>query len=662
MDTMIETQNHGETANAWMALKRYFRHPAILLSTLALTTAVLYAGTLMFEFVWDDKPQIVDNPLIRSFGRVHKVFFSDLWYHTGRFQLYYRPLFVIWSMLNYKVAGLHPWGWHAGAVLMHVLATLAVFWLARKLGVEYWTAALTALIFALHPIHIETVAWISAAADSMATLFAVLAFGTFLKTREDGARHPILWHACSLVSLACALLTKEIALCFCVLVGAYICLFPRENRPRFWQRIGSGILAAFPYALVTVGYLVLRKYAFSEVTGTFDPHHGLVDVLITLPYVLAFYLRQLLLPLGLTGLYFTPYVSHHDLVRIIAPALILVGLSGVFIWWARKKHDLLVIFAAFWMLLGLAPALYLRCFGNGDFVRDRYIYLGSVGFAMLLAKSIVLLPGAGKWNAGTFRGATVAVLCLGYVCASIPQQAYWSSDLLIYSHAHQLYPQNPYTSIGLAREYERVGLYDRAIPLVESAYREDPAYLYTMYALADVYIAAGRKDEARVALIRAEKYMPEYRDSETGAAATAGMWGKIGDTGRALQLCSKVLSEDPELFSGLFNCGNIHLMAGDYAEAERLLTHAMQVASDLAGPRHFLGRALYLDGKNDQALPYLRQAVAMDPTVYDYHYWLGLSLEQRGDINDAREEYGQALKLNPESTEARGRLDKLEAK
>ncbi|HTR22621.1 MAG TPA: tetratricopeptide repeat protein [Terriglobales bacterium] len=660
MDTMIEVQEQTGRENAWVALRGYFRHPAILLATVALTTAVLYSGTLIFEFVWDDKPQIVDNPLIRSFDKVHKVFFSDLWYHTGRFQLYYRPLFVIWSMLNYKVAGLHAWGWHAGAILLHVLATLSVFWLVRKMGGEYWTAALTSLIFGLHPIHIECVAWISAASDSMATLFAVLAFGAFVKARQSGVRHPIACYGCSLVSLACALLTKEIALCFCVLVGVYVCLFPSKNRTRLWQRLGSGVVAAVPYGLITVGYLILRKYAFTEVTGKFDPHHGLLDVLLTLPYVLAFYLRQMLLPVGLTGLYYVPYVSHHDLARIVSPIVLLVGLSVVLVWWARKTRDLLVIFAALWTLLGLAPALYLRCFGNGDFVRDRYIYLGSVGFALLLAKSISLLPAVGKWNVAMVRGATVAVLCLGYISISILQQPYWSSDLLIYSRAYQLYPQNPYTAIGLAREYERLGLYERAIPLVQSAYREDPAYLYTMYALADVYIAAGRKDEARVALLRAEKYMPEYRDSETGAAATAGMWGKIGDTGRALELCSKVLSEDPELFSGLFNCGNIHLMAGDYAEAERLLTHAMQVASELAGPRHFLGRALYLDGKNDQALPYLRQAVAMDPTVYDFHLWLGMSLEKSGDIDGARTEYRRALELNSGSAEARNHLASLE--
>lgn len=659
---MIERIDNKQKENVWELLAQHFRRQPVLLSTLAVATAVLYSGTLMFEFVWDDKPQIVDNPLIRSFSNIHRVFFSDLWYHTGRFQLYYRPLFVLWSMLNYAVVGLRAWGWHAGAVLLHVLATLAVFWMVRKLKVEYWTAALTALIFGLHPIHIECVAWISSASDTMATLFAALAFGTFLKAREPGITRRMLWHGCSLALLAGALLTKEITLCFFAIVASYVWLFPGKERPGVWRRLWNGLRAAAPYALVTLGYILLRKYTFAAVTGTFDPYHKFRDIVITLPYVLVFYLRQLLVPWGLTGLYYTPYVGIHEIAKIVLPVIVLTGLAGALIFWAEKENDPVVIFAALWMILGLAPALYLRSFGNGDFVRDRYIYLGSVGFSLLVAKAIGLLPGRRNGSATGVRQAVIAVLCLVYVGMSFLQQGYWSSDLLIYSRAHDLYPQNPYTSIGLAREYERLGLNQRAIPLVEGAYREDPAYLYTMYALADVYIAAGRKDEARVALLRAEKFMPEYLNSETGAAATAGMWGKLGDTDRAFKLCSKVLAEDSQLFSALFNCGNVHLMNGDYPQAESLLRRAVRVASELPAPRHFLGRALYLDGKNDEALSYLRQAAIMDPTVYDYHYWLGLSLERSGDTKDAREEYSRALQLNPGSVEAKSKLEALGAR
>src|SRR5271166_5743331 len=185
---MDETQRQPEPG-AWESLVIYLRRPSVLLPLLGLVTLVVYSGSLSFEFVWDDLPQIVNSPIIRSWSNLPRAFGSDLWYHVARHQVYYRPLFVAWSMLNYTLSGLQSWGWHLGAVLLHVGAVTAVFWLMRRLGLEYWTAALAALIFAVHPIHIEPVSWVSAASDTMVTMFASLAFAAFLSGRDSTRKH-----------------------------------------------------------------------------------------------------------------------------------------------------------------------------------------------------------------------------------------------------------------------------------------------------------------------------------------------------------------------------------------------------------------------------------------------------------------------------------------
>jgi protein O-mannosyl-transferase len=654
---------NGEPAHleddAWQMLAKFFRHPAVLLPTLAFATAILYSGTLFFEFVWDDKAQIVNNPLIRSLGKLHKVFVSDLWYHTVRFQLYYRPLFVIWSMLNYAVVGLRPWAWHLTAVLVHVAAVLAVFWLVRKLGVEYWTAALAALIFALHPIHIECVAWISAVSDSMATAFAALSFAFFLHARNSERRHATLWHVVSCALFACALLTKEIALGFPALVAVYVWLFPSEKDQSVFHRVRAAVVSAFPYAAVTFSYLMLRNYALSQVTGKFDPNHTQADVLLTMPYVLVFYLSKLTLPVGLTGLYYFPYVTTLYLGKFVLPLLLLLALVGLLLFWSRKKNDPLVLFAGLWLAISLGPALYLRAFTEGEFVRDRYIYLGSIGFAVLAAKAIRMLPPARNWSAATVQGTATTVLCLIYIGVSLPQQAYWDSDLLIYSRGYQLYPENPYTEIGLAREYSQRGVHDRAIALAQLAVREHPEYGYGPLALAEAYIHAGRFEEGRIWLDRID---PDYAKSEIGMAEFASLYGEMGDYERALVLCSEVLEKEPNLYSALYNCGNINLLDGRYRDAEELLSRAVQSVPEQAGPKHFLGRALLKDGRNAEAQSYLLQAATMDPTVWDYHYWLAESLEQSGNLPAARIEYQRALQLNQYSKEARMRLAALEAK
>src|SRR5258708_28517582 len=153
-------------------LAKYLRRPSVLLPLLGLVTFVVYSGSLSFDFVWDDWPQIVNSPIIRTWSNLPRAFGSDLWYHVARHQVYYRPLFVAWSMLNYTLFGLRPWGWHLGAGLLPVGAVVAVFWLARRLGLEYWTSALAALIFALRPGHIEPATWISSAFAPRVNIFA----------------------------------------------------------------------------------------------------------------------------------------------------------------------------------------------------------------------------------------------------------------------------------------------------------------------------------------------------------------------------------------------------------------------------------------------------------------------------------------------------------
>jgi len=640
-------------------LAKYLRRPGVLLPVLGLITFVLYSGSLSFDFVWDDHPQIVNSPIIRTWSNLPRAFGSDLWYHVARHQVYYRPLFVAWSMLNYTLFGLRPWGWHLGAVLLHVGAVAAVFYLARRLGLEYWAAALTALIFALHPIHIEPVAWVSAASDTMVTMFAALAFAAFLSGRDREGKNRAAWWIASLMLLACALLTKEMAVVFSALVGIYAWLHPAKEKASPGHRVLGAVKEAAPYALVTLAYALLRKHALPHVTGEFDPSHGVMDMLRTLPLVLSIYLRQLLLPVGITALYYTPYVTSVNLSHVIAPAAVL-GAALIGLWyWNRREGNSTVAFAGLWLLIGLAPALYLRNFGNGDFVRDRYMYLPSIGFAILAAVGLRRMPSIKALSVQTVQCCAVAVLCSGYVCASISQQVYWGNDLLLLVRGQSLYPGNPYAAAGLAKEYSQMGAHDRAIALAQSVVRDHPEYGYGPLALAEAYIHAGRFEEGRVWLDRVD---PDYAKSEVGMAGLAGLYGQMGDYERALVLCSEILSKEPNLYSALYNCGNIHLMDDQYKDAEQLLSRAVQLVPEDAAPKHFLGRALLRDGRNEEAQPYLLQAVAMDPKVWDYHYWLAVSLEEGGKVSAARAEYRRALQLNRDSKEAKLHLTALEAK
>jgi tetratricopeptide (TPR) repeat protein len=558
--------------------------------------------------------------------------------------------------------GLRPWGWHLGAILLHVTAVFSVFCLVRRLGIEYWTAALATLIFAIHPVHIEPVSWVSAASDTMVTIFIALSFVAYLNGRAGNIPAPkkiVAWRVVSLALFACALLTKEMAVFFAGMVGIYAWLNPADSGVSFLKKTVRSMIEAAPYAALTVAYALLRKHALLHATGQFDPAHGLADVLRTLPLVLSIYLKQLILPVGITGFYYTPYVTSAFLSQVALPVGVLVVLVCVLWAWNKREGHSAVAFAGLWLLVGLAPALYLRNFGNGDFVRDRYMYLPSIGFAILAAVAVRRLPSFRRWRAGAIQLSAVALLACAYAGASVAQQTYWGNDLVLLLRGHSLYPSNPYTMAGLAKEYSQRGANEQAITLAESVVREHPEYSYGPLALAEAYIHAGRFAEGRLWLNRVD---PDYAKSEVGMAGVAGLYGQMGDYDKALALCSEILDKEPDLYSALYNCGNIHLLDHQYRDAEKLLIRAVQLVPEQSAPKHFLGRALIEEGRNTDAQPYLLQAAAMDPKVWDYHYWLAASLEQSGNTAGARAEYQRALSLNSDSKEARIRLAALEAK
>lgn len=641
------------------SLAVWLKSPTLLLSVMGLLTFVLYSGTLTFPFVWDDNPQIVNNPIIRSWSAVPRAFGSDLWYHSSRNQLYYRPLFTTWSTLNYALFELRPWGWHLGAVVLHVLAVVVLFFLARRLGLEYWTAVLTSLIFALHPVHIECVAWISAASDTMVTILFMSALIAFLKSRDKGQAQWLAWRIASILLLVCALLTKEMALMFSGIIALYVWLFPAEQERSRLHRLRECFQVALPYGIVTLAYLLLRRIALHHVTGSFDPAHGNFEMVLTWPLVLYSYLRILVLPVGLTGLYYTPYVESAGIARFLVPAVVVLGVATALWRWSRRSGDRLITFAGLWMLVTLIPVLYLRSFGAGDFVRDRYIYLPSVGFVILLAKAIRLLSGSSKLKPFILQAVTTCSLVVMYAVGLYAQQPYWGSELLVFYRGYSLHPDSDYAAVGYAKELARRGGYDRARALLETVIRNHPDSGPAYFFLAETYAKAGDKEKGRELLDKAVDLFPTNLKSEVGKIDVAGIYGRLGEFDRALALCSEVLETDPDLYSALYNCGNINLLAGHYAEAERLLSRAVATAPDQAGPQYFLGRVYLQTGHPDQAEASFRNAITFDPQVYDYHYWYGRVLAMRGDMPSAQREFSTAIALNGERSEAKAAMAPL---
>jgi 4-amino-4-deoxy-L-arabinose transferase-like glycosyltransferase len=632
------------------------QRPWLALIFVAAVTFVLYCGTLSFEFVWDDGDQIISNPLIRSWHSIPRIFGSDLWFHTIHNQVYYRPLFLVWEILNIKLFGVRTWGWHLTAVLLHVLASCSVYWLARALKTDHWTSALAALMFGVHPIHVECASWISASSDSMVAVFYVLAFISYLRAREH-QNHSRRWQILSFVLLACALLTKEMAITFMLLVAVHEWLDHTHLRASLLYRMRRSIQAAVPYAIITVGYWFVRRMALHESAG-FDPAHTNLDVILTLPLVLFTYLKLLLVPTGMTAGYYIPYVTSPGFRNFILPVLALLAVTAIvwFLSWRRK--DTRIAFLAAWLVVGLIPVLYLRLFAPGAGVRDRYIYLPSMGFALLLAIALRSVHIPKRASNQSIQIALSVIVGGAFFVGSLSQQVYWANDFLLFYRALSLYPHNNEgVAINLANALIKKREYGRAIPILRQVIEENPHSGTPHAVLAQAYLHAGQPLDARRELDEALRIAPELLYALKSMTDVANLYGELGDYRKAISLYTQVLQREPDFYDALYNGGLTYFLMGSDDQAERLFSHAIQVAPGLDGPIFYLGRICLRKSQPDLAESYFKQALRINPTGYGLHYWLGQALAARGQLGRARAAYAEELKLYPMNPDAIAQLN-----
>lgn len=471
---------------------------SLLLGIVLATTFLVYAGTLQFEFVYDDLGQIVANPAVQNWKYFPQYFRANVWMQQLAVGNYYRPLFLGWLLLNHTLFGLHPALWHLTTVLAHLGVTALVFGLALRLTSDRRIAIVTALLFGLHPVHLEAVAWISGVTEPLLALLLIPAFLAYLNWRERGRRAQ--WMAAALALYALALLSKETAVVLPALVFAYEWLYAPGEKP--WSaRLRASLMAAAPFVLVTGAYLLARAQALGGVAHKTVNLEGNI-ALLTIPSALWSYVRLMMAPVELSVFYDTPYVTHVSMKYFVWPLVGVLLVIGLLLWWWRRSRSPLVAFASLWMLLPILPLLNLTVLPMGDFIHDRYLYLPSVGWAMLVAMALAHLDTRQILGRPAGQAAALglaAVMAFATVAQSVP----WANDLLLYYHGMAVAPNNDLPRNKMAASLVNRGMYNEGIKLYEVVLASDPDYWYANYRMGYAQYMTGHYPAAERYLARA---------------------------------------------------------------------------------------------------------------------------------------------------------------
>jgi hypothetical protein len=440
-----------------------FAIPALL----AAASFAVYLPTLRFDFVMDDARQIEMMESRFTWSQIPSYFTTDVWSYVNRERAnYYRPVFLLWLMLNYQALGLDHAAWHASAVLAHALATLLLYFLARRLTGDETTAAIAALIFGVHPVHLEGVAWVSGATEPLWAMLFFAALLLFVAARQETARlGRARWlRIGSATMFALAVLAKETAAVTPLLIFGYTWLFPESPADTGARRARSALSAAIVYLQIVVVYLGMRLFAL----GGFAPKVGLWSpkkMIATLPAAAWLYVRELVWPFHLTIFPRVTEAWRPGLGKFAAPVLGSAITLAALVWiWRRSR---LAAFCVLLLAVPLLPAFDLRAFPPYDFVHDRYLYVPSAGLCILLALALRKLPSVSQVAA---TAALVAVLALLTVRESQP----WRNAMTLAEHAVSLAPESLPAQSLMASALIQQDRYAEATPWVERVLKVTP--------------------------------------------------------------------------------------------------------------------------------------------------------------------------------------------
>jgi tetratricopeptide (TPR) repeat protein len=385
----------------------------ILLFTLlsALAAFGIFYTSLSNGFVWDD-PGVLERQL-PAFRSIKDIFFPPYGIHEfGRH--YYRPLVLSSFIIDKVIWGKSPFGFHLTVVLMHVLSTLLVFSLARKFfkGFEYRNvgAFIASLVFAVHPIHAESVNWIAGRSDVMAALFFFSSLILYLKFKENDRKNCLLLSS-FLFLLAC--LAKETAIAMILLLPVIDLSFfsgkissaetahhkgkskkverekKREQKIAWSQKNGISIAGYVPFIVGAAVYLVVRYSALKWAAEKFYRTDNLFEMLKNILNSYGFYLGKIFLPINLTA--FIPEIPSGLWSTVLSTIAITILMAFLVLSILRKKG--IILFSIFFFIVTLAPSMMLIVFRISETpLADRYLYIPSFAFSLILGFAFLAIP------------------------------------------------------------------------------------------------------------------------------------------------------------------------------------------------------------------------------------------------------------------------------
>lgn len=637
---------------------------------------LVFGQTLHHQFVnFDDEENVYGNPVVSRGLSLHNVG----WAFTHTRVVRWVPISTLVHMLNCQLFGLWPGGHHLTSFFLHGTAALLLFLVLRQLTAKLWRSAFVAALFALHPLGVEAVAWVSALQYVVSGLFFMLtlwAYERYARAAEDESgrqesRKKILagggfmkscclflascfpasktarrWYLAVLFFFALGLLSKE------MLVTLPCLLLLLDYWPLNRMSLGKAAKGKAQHHPFTFGCLVVEKIPLLALSLAFCVITLLVARNIVKPletYSLPVrvgnalgaygsYLEQIVYPAGLAAWY--PHPGAGLFVEKVICSLIAVISISMWAFVMRQRWPYLLV-GWLWYLGMLVPMIGL--FEKGAQERsDRYTYLAQIGIYIMIAWTAVDLSGRWRyrrWILGAISGCVIAIL-IG--CAR-RQTSYWRNSEALWEHTLAVTSGNYFAQSNLGTALLQAGRWDEAAAPFQRALEIKPGYADAHISLGYLMLRQGRTDEAIAHFREALRIKPASAEAHYDLGNAMLRQERAEE---AIVQFREALRIDPANAEAHINLGSVLLREGRIEEAIFQFREVLQSNPANAEALVDLGNAVLQLGHGEEAIAQYREALRIKPGSAEAHYNLGHATLQQGAMEEAVAQFREALRIN----------------
>lgn len=672
--------------------QQWLSSPALLSLLLVLITGAVYARVTHCDFVnYDDPDYITSNAHVQSGITWPNV----VWAFTSSYASNWHPLTWLSHMLDHTLFGNAPGPQHLVNLGFHLANSVLVFLLLRRATGRHWRSATVAALFALHPLHVESVAWMSERKDVLSTLFFLLTLWAYVRAvSKRKLREALGDYILALVLFAFGLMSKPmlVTLPFVLLLLDYWPLGrlalgqERTGGQVEPESIGRLLVEKIPFFALAIGSCVIT-YIAQEKGGAVSTSISLGGRLANALVSYARYLGKTFWPPELSVLY--PHPGYWAAAAVIASALLLAVISGVVIWQWRARPYLLVGWA--WFVGTLVPAIGLIQVGI-QALADRYTYIPLIGLFISLVWGLCDLVPVGPRRQNTLV-ACAAFSLLACSFLTIHQVGFWQNSATLFQRAVQVTPNNylAYNNLGfyysgngdvaaavtnyvkaleIKPDYEDAlnnmgyalaGMrrFPEAISYYERALRVRTNQVEVLNNLGNALSELGKLDQAIAEYEYVLKLAPEHADAHNNLGIALAMKGRLEE---AVPHFEAAIRSKPSYASAHSNLGNAYAAEHKLDLAIREYEICLDLNPKDPQAHNNLGNALSEQGRLEEAIAQYSEALRLNANNPEAHFNLGLAFARQGKIADAKAECQEALRLRPDYPEAQRQLQLLNQK